>query len=293
LRLRAHFNEADWAAEQMKGVSYLSSLRELSRRVDQDWPTVLDSLERMLEMLASGGNMLVNVTCDQEARSNLDSPLNDFLEQLPSAPVQTYKWSAPEFAGFEGMTIPAQVNYVGKGANLYQLGYRPHGSAHVITRFLRTAWLWERVRVQGGAYGAFCLFDNLSGTLTFVSYRDPNLTKTVEVFDQAVEFLRSVDLAAQELTKSIIGTIGDIDRHLLPDAKGYVSMVRHLTGDTEQKRQQLREEVLNTSAADFRTFADVLEGVKENGLVKVIGSPSAIETAVADREGWLHVAKLL
>ncbi len=293
LRLRAHFNEADWAAEQMKGVSYLSSLRELSRKVDEDWPGVLDSLERMLGMLVKGGNMLINVTCDQEARSNLDSPLNDFLEQLPSAPVQTYKWSAPEFAGFEGMTIPAQVNYVGKGANLYQLGYRPHGSAHVITRFLRTAWLWERVRVQGGAYGAFCLFDNLSGTLTFVSYRDPNLTKTVEAFDQAVEFLRSVDLAAQELTKSIIGTIGDIDRHLLPDAKGYASMIRHLTGDTEPKRQQLREEVLNTSAADFRTFADVLEGVKVNGLVKIIGSPRAIEAAVADREGWLNVTKLL
>jgi Zn-dependent M16 (insulinase) family peptidase len=293
LRLRAHFNEADWAAEQMKGVSYLSFLRNLAQRVDDDWPGVLANLEKMLGMLVNRQNMLVNITCDGEARANLGPHLNHFLAELPSAPVQTYEWSPPEFAGFEAMTIPAQVNYVGKGANLYRLGYRPHGSAQVITRYLRTAWLWERVRVQGGAYGAFCLFSHLSGTLTFVSYRDPNLARTVDTFDQTVEFLRSVELKGEELTKSIIGTIGDIDRYLLPDAKGYTSMIRHLTDDTEEKRQQLREEVLNTSAADFRAFTDVLAEVKENGLVKVIGSPSAIETALAEREGWLSVSKLL
>ncbi len=293
LRLRAHFNEADWAAEQMKGVSYLSFLRKLAKRVDEDWPAVLANLEKMRQMLVNGQNMLINVTCDEAGWSNLDPHLNDFLEELPSALVQRYEWSPQESAGFEGMTIPAQVNYVGKGANLYQLGYRPHGSVHVITRFLRTAWLWERVRVQGGAYGAFCLFNHLSGTLTFVSYRDPNIMKTLEIFDQTVEFLRTVDLGEDELRKSIIGTIGDIDRHLLPDAKGYTSMIRHLTDDTEEKRQQVREEVLRTSATDFRAFADFLEGVKENGLVKVIGSSSAIESAAAERDGWLDVVKLL
>ncbi len=293
LRLRSHFNEADWAAEQMKGVSYLTSIRELARRVDDDWPSVLAALEKMLGILVNGQNMLINVTCDQQARSNLDTHLNDFLKELPSAPVQNYEWTPRELTEFEGMTIPAQVNYVGKGANLYQMGYRLHGSVHVITRFLKTAWLWERVRVQGGAYGGFCLFNHLSGTLTFLSYRDPNLIKTVETFDQTAEFLRSVDLAEKELTKSIIGTIGEIDRHLLPDAKGYASMVHFLTHDTEEKRQQLREEVLNTSAADFRVFAEALEGVKKNGLVKIIGSASAIETAVAERDGWLNVIKLL
>ncbi len=293
LRLRAHFNEADWAAEQMKGVSYLSFLRELAQKVDDDWPAVLSSLEHTRRMLVNGENMLINVTCDENGWWNLEPQLHSFLDLLPSDPVQTFIWSPQQCAGFEGMTIPAQVNYVGKGANLYQLGYRLHGSAHVITRYLRTAWLWDRIRVQGGAYGAFCLFNQLSGTLTFVSYRDPNLTKTVDVFDETVQFLRSTELKDEELTKGIIGTIGDIDRHLLPDAKGYTSMVRYLTGDTDEKRQRLREEVLNTAVADFRDFADVLEKVKENGLVKVIGSVSAIESVAAQREGWLDVFKLL
>jgi hypothetical protein len=293
LRLRAHFSEADWVAEQMKGVSYLFFLRDLTRKVDEDWPSVLASLEHMRQTVVSRQNMIINATCDDKDWSEFNPHLDGFLEELPADDVQEFKWSPEEPAGFEGMIIPAQVNYVGKGANLYELGYRLHGSAHVISRYLRTAWLWDRVRVQGGAYGAFCLFNHLSGTLTFVSYRDPNLIKTIETFDETVEFLRSNDLTDDELTKSIIGTIGEIDRHLLPDAKGYTSMVRYLTDETEDKRQLLREHVLNTSVGEFRDFADVLEGVKQSGLVKVAGSASAIETVAAERQGWLEVFKLL
>jgi Zn-dependent M16 (insulinase) family peptidase len=293
LRLRAHFNEADWVAEQMKGVSYLFFLRDLIRKVDEDWPGVLANLEHMRQALVSRQNIIINVTCDQKDWSAFNPHLDGFLKQLPADDVQEFKWSPDKPADFEGMIIPAQVNYVGKGANLYQLGYRLHGSAHVISRYLRTAWLWERVRVQGGAYGAFCLFNHLSGTLTFVSYRDPNLIKTIEIFDETVKFLRSTDITDDELTKCIIGTIGEIDRHLLPDVKGYTSMVRYLTKDTAEKRQLLRENVLNTSVTDFRDFADVLDGVKRSGLVKVVGAASALETVAAERQGWLEVFKLL
>jgi Zn-dependent M16 (insulinase) family peptidase len=293
LRLRSHFNEADWVAEQMRGVSYLFFLRELNRKVDEDWPGVLTTLEHIKKALVNRQNMLVNITCDEHGWAKLKPPLNHFLEELPSTPVHRYKWSPKKVAAFEGMIIPAQVNYVGKGANLYQLGYRLHGSVHVISRYIRTGWLWDQVRVQGGAYGAFSIFNHLSGTFTFVSYRDPNLTKTIEVFDETVKFLRSGKLTDEEIIKGIIGTIGDIDRHLLPDAKGYASMVRYLTNDTEEIRQVLREEVLNTSPADFESFANALDAVKENGLVKVIGSASAIESAAAQNEGWLEVFKLL
>ncbi|UCG14319.1 MAG: insulinase family protein [Deltaproteobacteria bacterium] len=293
LRLRAHFHMADWVAEQMKGVSYLAFLRDLARRVDEDWPAVLSRLEQMHRLLVNRENMLINVTCRDHDLATLEPHLDEFLDALPSGPVHTFDWSAQELPRFEGMTIPAQVNYVGKGANLYDLGYRLHGSSHVISRFLRTAWLWDQVRVRGGAYGAFCLFNNLSGTLTFVSYRDPNLLDTLETFDRTAKFLRSTELRQEELTKSIIGTIGDIDRYLLPDAKGYTSMVRYLTNDSEEKRQRLREEVLNAEVKDFRVFADVLDGVKTSGLVKVLGSSSAIEGATSERKGWLEVMKLL
>ena len=194
---------------------------------------------------------------------------------------------------FEGMTIPSQVNYVGKGLNLYPLGYRFHGSIHVITRHLRNVWLWEKVRLQGGAYGAFCQFDRLSGTLSFVSYRDPNLLKTLETFDRSATFLRDLDLTDDERVKGTIGTIGDMDQYRLPDAKGYVSMTRQLSGETDEDRQRIREEVLGTSSADFHDFVQSLDAVKEKGLVKVLGSQSAMQETLKDRPGWLEVTKVL
>jgi Zn-dependent M16 (insulinase) family peptidase len=291
--LRSHFNEADWAAEQMRGVSYLFFLKELNRKIAKDWPGVLGSLEHLKKTLVNRQNMLVNITCDDQGWAELKPLLNCFLEELPSTPVDIFKWSPKKIADFEGMVIPAQVNYVGKGANLYQLGYHLHGSVQVISRYIRTGWLWDQVRVQGGAYGAFSIFNHLSGTFTFLSYRDPNLLKTIEVFDQTAKFLRSGNLTSEEITKGIIGTIGDIDKHLLPDAKGYTSMVRYLTNDTEENRQVFREEVLSTSPADFENFAHALDGLTEKGLVKVMGSARAIESAAAQKEGWLEVLRVL
>ena len=154
------------------------------------------------------------------------------------------------------MTIPAQVNYVGKAANLYQLGYKHHGSVHVITGYLRTTWLWDRVRVHGGAYGARCHFDRFSGVLTFTSYRDPNLLETLDVFDQAAGFLRDKSLSNDERIRSIIGTIADIDMYMLPDNRGYTSVQRLLVNNTDAMRQQLRDEILSTTEEHFKSFAE-------------------------------------
>ena len=293
LRLRAHFNKADWATEKMNGVSYLFFLRKLVKSLDEDWPGVLRDLQEIREILVNKNAMILNITLDEKGWSQFGPQINQFLDTLPTKPFSIMEWSPEKQTDFEGMSIPAQINYVGKGASLYQWGYRFHGSAHVISRYLRNAWLWERIRVQGGAYGAFCLFDRLSGVLTFVSYRDPNLIKTLEAFDQTAHFLRRIDLNDDELTKGIIGTIGDMDKYKLPDAKGYTSMLHHLTGETDQDRQVMREEVLDTTVADFKAFADVLETVKDNGLVKVLGSPSAINDANKERPGWLNVVKVL
>ncbi|MFC1868090.1 insulinase family protein [Thermodesulfobacteriota bacterium] len=292
-RLRAHFSEADWAAEQISGLSYLFFLRKLVKKVDEDWKGVLTDLHEIHRLLVNRGNMLLNATLSEDGWSRFQPQVAEFLDAMPASEENVSIWSPEETPGFEGMTIPSQVNYVGKGANLYTSGYSFHGSAHVICRFLRNSYLWDRVRVQGGAYGAFCLFDRLSGTLTFVSYRDPNLIQTLDVFDQSARFLRDIELNADELTKGIIGSIGDLDDYKLPDAKGYTSMARHLSGVTDDDLQHIREDILSTTAADFKAFADVLESVKNDGLVKVLGSQAAIRVSMEKRPGWLQMVKVL
>jgi hypothetical protein len=295
-RLRSQFGEAGWAAEQMSGVSFLFFLRRLAEAVDQNWPSALDSLDTIRRALLKRGTILCNVTLDEANWSHFRPELAGFLDGLPEGAALQTRWRPELAASDQGLTIPAKVNYVGKGANLYDLGYELNGSYMVINNYLNTNWLYERVRLQGGAYGVFSVFDHRSGVATFLSYRDPNLLQTLGVYDQAGGFLRQLEpsrLGQDEIKKSIIGAIGDLDAYQLPDARGYTSMQRYLVGDTDESRQRLRDQVLSTSLADFRAFGEVLDRVVEAGRVVVLGSKDAIDSANASRTGWLDVQKVL
>jgi Zn-dependent M16 (insulinase) family peptidase len=153
--------------------------------------------------------------------------------------------------------------------------------------------MWDRIRVQGGAYGGRGFFDHFSGVFTFLSWRDPNLLGTLDNYDAAGEFLAKLDLSDDEITKSMIGAIGAMDAYLLPDAKGYTSMVHHLTGNTDTIRQKFRDEVLSTALKDFRTFGEAIQPVKDKGLIAVIGSKDKIAEANAQRGNFLDVINVL
>lgn len=292
-RLRARFSRADWVAEQMSGVDALFFVRRLAERIDQDWPSVQADLEEMRRLLVNRNAMLCNVTLDESAHRLFEPMLRAFVEQMPAQPTEPIVWQPAPLASSEALTIPAQINFVGKGANLYKLGYRLHGSALVATHYLSTTWMWDRVRVQGGAYGGFSVFDHRSGVFTWLSYRDPNLLGTLANYDGTADFLRDLDLSEDELTKAIIGVIGDLDTYMLPDAKGYTSMTRWLAGDTEESRQRLRDEVLSTTAADFKAFAGALEQAQREGAVVVMGSDKAIAEANARIPQKFEVLKVL
>lgn len=296
-RLRARFNQADWVSEQVGGLENLFFLRKLAEDIETDWDAVLEKLEKTRELLINRAGMVVNVTADTASYRTIAPGLENLLTSLPVHPltgstVQPENRRTEKRAN-EGLTIPAQVNYVGKGANLYALGYEPDGSVNVINRYLGTTWLWDKIRVQGGAYGGFSQFDQASGTFTFLSYRDPNILPTLENYDNTVQFLRGLELDNSELTKSIIGAIGDLDVYLLPDAKGWTSMTRFLTHYTDEERQRIRDEVLGTTLSDFKRFAEVLEQVAQSGEVVVLGAADAIQKANQEKEGFLQVKKVL
>ena len=291
-RLRAQFSESGWVQDQMSGIGYLFALRELLTDIDKRWKSVLKRLEAIREALVNRNNLICNITLDAKNWETFQSQLDAFLTALPAKKVKLSPFGVQPTQKKEGLTIPAQVNYVGKGANLYDLGYEYDGSAEVITGYLRLAYLWEKIRVQGGAYGGYSVFDDASGIFTFLSYRDPNITSTLENYDKAAAFLKSLDasrLSDNELTKAIIGAIRGMDGYQLPDAKGYTSMMRHLTGRTDEIRQEIREEILSTNGEDFIAFGEVLEKVAQSNAVAVMGSQSAIDAANLD----LEVTKVL
>jgi Zn-dependent M16 (insulinase) family peptidase len=292
-RIEACFNEIGWLGEQLGGVRSVFFIRELLKKVENDWSSVLAALEALRRALINRNGIIVNVTVDGDNWSTIQPQLHAFLGTLPESPLQLQNWNARLYDGFDGFSIPAKVNFVGKGANLYKLGYSFHGSAMVIQNLLRTNWLWNRVRVEGGAYGAFCQFDRRSGMFKFISYRDPNLLKTVENYDKAGKYLRETDISGDELVKNIIGTIGDIDAYQLPDRKGYTSMFRYLVGVSDDELQKIRDEVLSTTPTHMKEFADVLDALKEQGLVVAAGSEETLLETNAAKNNWLKITKVL
>lgn len=293
LHLRASFNEADWANEQIGGISYLNFLRGLVQDIDANWQTVLAKLEQVRQLLINRHAMICNVTVDQKNWGQVMPQLQSFLEGFPIQEVAPAIWQPDYPQGFEGLIAPTQINFVGKATDIYRFGYQRHGSMGVITNFLRTTWLWDQVRVQGGAYGCFCRFGRYSGVFVFVSYRDPNLLDTLQVYDQAGTYLREVALSETEVTRNIIGAISHFDAYQFPDAKGFTSMIRHLTGHTDAIRQEKREEILSTTTAHFREFADMLDLVRDHGNVVVLGSEEAIAAANEQKPNFLKPVRVL
>lgn len=293
IRMRSCYNKSDWASEQMNGVSYLFFLRDLTERVEKKWEGVLNDLKKVQRLLINSCSLIINITAEQKDWDDIKPLINSFHESLPVLNSETPAWQSGNKIEFEGLTIPAQVNYVGKSIDLYRHGYRFHGSIYVITRFLKTGFLWDRIRIRGGAYGIMCNFDMMSGVLTLVSYRDPNSFRTIEIYDEISAFLKTVNISNDELKKNIIGTIGDIDSYMLPDAKGYTSMLRILNGNTDEVRQKMRDEIFDTSVKHFHKFGEVMDGLRTDGIIKILGSDKTICEILDKRKDWKNKIKVL
>ncbi|KAI8103761.1 hypothetical protein M9435_006289 [Picochlorum sp. BPE23] len=292
-RLDAQRSTAGWVGEEMGGVMYLDKIRKLVSRVESDWDGVKKDLETIRSAILQQKGALVNITGDEGALSAADKALKDFWSSIPALSHSGENdWNAILPRQNTALVVPTQVNYVCKGANLYEdAGYELSGSSYVINKLLGTTWIWDRVRVSGGAYGGFCDFDTHSGMFSYLSYRDPNLLSTVDVYDGTPDFLRNLDLTSEELNKSIIGTIGDIDSYQLPDSKGRTAFMRHILGVTEEQRQIRRDEVLGTTLRDFKEFAEALDAVRMKGEVVAVTSSERVEAANKEREGFFQEIK--
>ncbi|KAL3783234.1 hypothetical protein HJC23_001141 [Cyclotella cryptica] len=243
--------------------------------------------------------MILDITGDKAVFEKIQPAVEEFLEKLPgdsqgeklpnfySEPHPWAKQIKEEMSKKalivdEGFVVPTQVSYVGKGGRLYDIGEEVSGSTAVIQKFLGTGYLWDNVRVIGGAYGGFCQFQPRDGIFTFLSYRDPNLAGTIDVYDAASDSLMAsaveMEKNPEALATAIIGAIGDMDGALSPDQKGAVAFRRWLVRETPEQRQKYRDQVLNTKPSDFRDFAQRLRALKDTSAA-VVSSKAAFEDA--------------
>ena len=303
-RLRSRYSVNGFLDEQVGGITYLDTVKELLNTAENDFPALLARLQRVRDTILKSSKcrdgFVLNLVADEGVLADSSDSVRSFLSGLPgdSQPSEKFPnyyttehpWATEakkrmKEPSNEAFVVPTQVNYVGSGARLYEVGEKMSGSASVISRYLRTGFLWDTVRVIGGAYGGFCTLSGNTGIFTFLSYRDPNFVVTFEAYERAADALleQAENLTDEQLTTAIIGAVGDLDQALSPDAKGATQFRRWLANESPEVRQKHRDEILNTTKQDFIDFAKRMKEKlsRENMTTAVISSKSGVEEAIA------------
>eukprot|EP00970_Alexandrium_tamarense_P005675 scaffold932_cov207-Alexandrium_tamarense.AAC.27 len=302
-RIRSRYSPIGYIGEKMNGISSLDTVKALLDQAENDFPSLLARLENIrntiLEKSTCRDGMILDLTGDKNVFETIQPSVEKFLLQLPGDSkgdelqnfyTEVHPWvkqakeemtdNAPIVD--EGFVVPTQVSYVGKGGRLYEEGEAVSGSTAVVSRFLGTGYMWDNVRVIGGAYGGFAQFEPRGGVMSFLSYRDPNLAGTIDVYDGAADALlasaKDMENDPEALTTAIIGAIADMDGALSPDQKGSTAFSRWLSRESPEQRQKYRDQVLNTKPSDFKEFAERLKALKDPSSA-VVSSKAAFEDA--------------
>ncbi len=292
LRANSYGSPVSWYNEQLGGVTYFRFLEDLERDFDARKDELKEKLTELAGHLFCRGNLLVSLTADEEGYRDFAAELPRFLERL--APGQQPE-GGPLGEGFplevrnEGFTTPGQVVYVARCGNFLQAGLPYTGALRVLRGILGDEYLWNQVRVKGGAYGCMCNFGRTGGGY-FCSYRDPNLSRTNQVYEEIVPYLESFSMEEEELTKFIISAIGSLDRPMNPSEWGVASLQAALCGITDEMRVRDREEVLSCTPETIRGLSVYVKAVLDCGQLCTVGDTLKIE---ADKELFRHTEPLV
>jgi Zn-dependent M16 (insulinase) family peptidase len=213
---------------------------------------------------------------DKKDYSKFSKKLKPFLNKLPRGSGQKQNYRFETKAQNEGLSTPGKVQYVVQGYNFKKLGFQYTGAAQVFQTIIRLDYLWNRLRVQGGAYGAIASFSR-TGNAFFASYRDPNLKETLAVYDTMADYLKKFSVSSREMTKYIIGTISKVDSPLTPSMKGGHATANYLCKITERDIQRERDEILKTKQKDIRDMAEMVALMMAQKYYCVLGSDSKIK----------------
>jgi len=248
----------------------------------------------MRGLLFDRQSAIVNVASDANSLKAVRPAIDEFVLSLPVRSKEVVVSSRPTIqdaksgevslrlaSSEEGFVVPTQVNFVAKGGGLIQRGHRVSGAYQVVVRYISNSYLWDKVRVMGGAYGSSCSISPVSGTFLCSSYRDPNLENTLDIYDEIASYLEGLHLDKEAVAQLVIGAVADLDHPLAPASQGSVSLNRYLTGQTLESRQRWRDEMFATSPSDFKAFAQKIRDSASDFQACVFGNVDSFTKANA------------
>ena len=241
-------------------------------------PLLPDKLADVARKIFRANNvdiMFVGEEGELEAFENLMKPL---IETWDTTELSNDTLKITRLSGNDGIVTAGKVQYVAQGGNFVDHGYKHVGSMSVLETILRYEYLWIRIRVQGGAYGAFANFYD-DGNMIFCSYRDPNLVETLNVYKELPQYLREFTLTDREMRKYIIGTMSSLDLPMTPALRGPRAMGMYFSGTKLEDKVEFRKQVIACKPEDIVALADVVEPVLKDNHICTMGNEQKIKDA--------------
>ena len=276
MRSMSSFSRYALYQDELRGVAFYRSICRIEKELSESPKSVSDKLAAIAKKLFARNRMLISFTGNNEAYGNAKPSLEKVIAGFDKMSVIGNQAEVHFNTAKEAFIDASQIQYVAKTGDFICEGYEYTGALRLLRIILSYDYLWINVRVKGGAYGCMNTFLR-SGESYFVSYRDPNLSDTLDVYDRIPEYIKNFSPDERDMTKYIIGTFSALDTPMNPEAKGSRSLSAYLEGITYEQIQKERNEILNAQPEDIRRLADLVEAVLKKDSICVIGNENMIK----------------
>lgn len=276
MRSMSNFSRYALYQDELKGIAFYRSICHIEKELSESPKSVSDKLAAIAKKLFARNRMLISFTGNNEAYGNAKPSLEKVIAGFDKISTVGNQAEVHFNTAKEAFIDASQIQYVAKTGDFICEGYEYTGALRLLRVILSYDYLWINVRVKGGAYGCMNTFLR-SGESYFVSYRDPNLSDTLDVYDRIPEYIKSFSPDERDMTKYIIGTFSALDTPMNPEAKGSRSLSAYLEGITYEQIQKERNEILNAQPEDIRRLADLVEAVLKKDSICVIGNENMIK----------------
>ncbi|WP_454055318.1 insulinase family protein [Clostridium sp. Marseille-Q7071] len=270
------FSYAQEYKNRINDASYYEFICNLEKNFEDNSDEIKSNLIKVYETIFNKNNLIVSIVGEEAESENLLSNINIILDNIKDSICEVPKLEYKQAKDVEGLITASNVQYVVKGFNFAKLDYKYSGKMKVLQNILESEYLYPRVRLQGGAYGCYIDMSN-DGNLAFFSYRDPNLTRTIDVYNETYKFLENVDFPKKDMENFIIGTVGRVYRPLTPDKKGEKAVGDYICNITYEDVQRERDEILNTTIEDIKSYVKMIKSGMDEHYCCVVGNEGKIK----------------
>ena len=277
-RALSYLSKSAVVLEHIGGIPFYQLLESMEKEFDNRKVELIDKLNKVIHYIFRPENLMVDYTAEHEGLVGVESLVKNMKGKLYNDPVEGIGYDPKPAKKNEGFMTSAQIQYVCRAGNFEKKGLPYHGALHVLRVMMGYDYLWTQVRVKGGAYGCMCEFMK-TGESYFVSYRDPNLENTIDVYEKAADYIAEFDADERTMTQYIIGAISEMDTPMTPAMKGSHSLTGYMTHYSYEMAQKDRDELLATDAKTIRGLAKYIRAFMEEDCLCVVGNEEKIKAS--------------